>query len=159
MDLTIKFYYLIIVPSIHGSSHGNRMHEDHASDVCKHDKCRLAPALCTYKDTKKISVRHQLSCKWWARKKGNSAVSALDRLQASASTDGHVISKEQPLSVSHNDMWLACGVRGQFIHLSVLSRCTAICVLVWRVRVDWHVTCATNLFTCQCYHDALRSAY
>ena len=21
--------------------------------------------------------------------------------------------------VSHNDMWLACGVRGQFIHLSV----------------------------------------
>jgi len=32
--------------------------------------------------------------------------------------------------MSHNDMWLACGVRGQFIHLSVLSRCTAICVLV-----------------------------
>jgi len=38
--------------------------------------------------------------------------------------------------MSHNDMWLACGLRGQFIHLSVLSRCTAVCVLVCQVQID-----------------------
>jgi len=62
-------------------------------------------------------------------------------------------------NLSHNDMWLAYDMRNQFVYLSVVSRYTAICLLVWQVQIDLHVTCATNLFTSQCYHDALQFAY